>query len=205
MSNSVLDGLIDELKRLPGVGPKTAERLAYHLLKVPAQEALALAEAVRRLKEELQQCTQCFNISESELCEICRDSSRDQSVVCVVEQPKDLQVIEDSGSYRGLYHVLGGSFSPLENRGPESLTVGSLRERVNRGEVQEVILATNPDLEGDGTAMLVSELLANAEVKVSRIARGVPTGSQIEYMNQSIIRDAMTERRSFRPSSSTES
>lgn len=198
MSNAVLENLIEELKRLPGVGPKTAERLAYHLLKVSAPEALALASAIRRLKEELRQCERCFNITEEEQCEICRDSGRDATVVCVVEQPKDLQVIEASGSYRGLYHVLGGSFSPLENRGPESLTVAALRDRIVAEGIREVILATNPDLEGDGTALLVTELLEDLDVDVSRIARGVPTGSQLEYMNQSIIRDAMTDRRSVR-------
>lgn len=198
MSNAVLENLIEELKRLPGVGPKTAERLAYHLLKVSAPEALALAAAIRRLKEELRQCRRCFNITEEELCEICSDSGRDATVVCVVEQPKDLQVIEASGSYRGLYHVLGGSFSPLENRGPESLTVEALRDRIGAEGIREVILATNPDLEGDGTALLVTEMLEGFDIDVSRIARGVPTGSQLEYMNQSIIRDAMTDRRSVR-------
>ncbi len=193
----ILETLIEQLARLPGIGIKTAERLAYHLLKSSREEALALAEAIRRLKEELRECTRCHNVSELERCPICADESRDAGLICVVEQPKDLHVIEQSGSYRGLYFVLGGSFAPQEDRGPANLGVEELVQRIRGEGVREVILATNPDFEGDGTAMLVAESVAGTGVAVTRIARGVPAGSQIEYMNASIINDALEGRRDY--------
>lgn len=195
MSGSILENVVDELKRLPGIGAKTAERLAYHLLKVSPKEALGLAEAIRRLKEEVRECQRCHNITEAELCDICTDPSRQTTVVCVVEQPKDLQALESTGRYRGLYHVLGGNFAPLEDRGPESLTVEHLRKRVREEGIEEVILATNPNFEGDGTALLITEILEQTGVEVSRLARGIPSGSQIEYMNSSILSDALDGRR----------
>jgi len=196
--DGVLKQLVEQFARLPGIGMKSAERLAYHLLKVPGEEALTLAEAIRRVAEDLRRCDNCFNISEEILCDICSDDSRDRSVVCVVEQPKDLQALESSGVFRGLYHVLGGSFSPLEERGPDSLALDRLRERVEKEGVVEVILATNPDFEGDGTALLVQERLATTDAIVSRLARGIPSGGQIEYMNQSILRDALEGRSSLK-------
>ena len=196
--DGVLKQLVEQFARLPGIGMKSAERLAYHLLKVPGEEALTLAEAIRRVAEDLRRCDNCFNISEEILCDICSDDSRDRSVVCVVEQPKDLQALESSGVFRGLYHVLGGSFSPLEERGPDSLALDRLRERVEKEGVVEVILATNPDFEGDGTALLVQERLATTDAIVSRFARGIPSGGQIEYMNQSILRDALEGRSSLK-------
>ena len=200
----ILETLIEQLARLPGIGIKTAERLAYHLLKSGREEALALAEAIRRLKEDLRECKRCHNVSELELCPICADESRDAGLICVVEQPKDLHVIEQSGSYRGLYFVLGGSFAPQEDRGPTNLGVEELVQRIRGEGVREVILATNPDFEGDGTAMLVAESVAGTGVAVTRIARGVPAGSQIEYMNASIINDALEGRRDYgTPPSST--
>lgn len=196
-SEGILKDLVDHLARLPGIGVKSAERLAYHILKVSDDEAVALAEAIRRVKEDLRRCTRCLNISEDQLCNICNDDSRDKSVVCVVEQPKDLIAIESSGIFKGLYHVLGGNFSPLEERGPDSLALDRLLDRVETEGVVEVILATNPDFEGDGTALLVKERLEGKNAVVSRLARGIPTGGQIEYMNQSILRDALEGRRSL--------
>ncbi|MEM7168147.1 MAG: recombination mediator RecR [Planctomycetota bacterium] len=195
MSGSILDSVVEELQRLPGIGAKTAERLAYHLLKVSSREALGLAEAIRRLKEEVRECQRCHNITEAELCNVCTDPGREQHVVCVVEQPKDLQALESTGRYRGLYHVLGGNFAPLEDRGPDSLTLDHLRNRVRDEGIEEVILATNPNFEGDGTALLISEVLERTGVSVSRLARGIPSGSQIEYMNSSILSDALDGRR----------
>ena len=158
---SILETLIRELERLPGVGAKTAERLAYNLLKVPPPVAIALADAIRLLKEGVKECRRCHNIAEGELCVICADEARNQKVLCVVEQPKDLHAVEQSGCYRGLYHVLGGNFSPLEDRGADSLTIDHLVQRVQEEGVEEVVIATNPDFEGDGTAMVVMEGLAS--------------------------------------------
>lgn len=197
MVGGILEHLVSRLERLPGVGAKTAERLAYHLLKVPKDEALALADAIRQLKEGVRECERCHNITEQELCEICRDETRSHQLLCVVEQPKDLYVIEATGRFKGVYHVLGGSFSPLEERGPESLTLTHLSQRVNDEEITEVILATNPDFEGEGTALLVARALEGTGATVSRLARGLPSGSQIEYMNSSIIGDAFEGRRSY--------
>ncbi len=192
-----LTTLVEQLERLPGIGVKTAERLAYHLLKVPREEAVGLADAIRALKESVRECTRCFNLTEAELCAICLDATRDPQLVCVVEQPKDLHAIEQSGRFHGLYHVLGGNFSPLEERGPEALTVRQLVERVRSDGVREVLIATNPDFEGDGTALLVAEALHDSGVAISRIARGVPAGSHLEYMNRSIIGDAIEGRTNF--------
>jgi len=191
----LLAPLIAALSELPGIGEKTAERLAYHILKEPPERALALAEEIRRVKQDLHPCVDCGSIARDERCEVCSDPDRDRTTICVVEQPKDLLAIERSGAYRGLYHVLGGSFSPMEGRGAESLNLLRLVERLREGEVREVILATNPDFEGDGTALLVEEAIAETGVTISRLARGIPTGGQIEYMNQSIIRDAVEGRR----------
>ncbi len=193
--DGLLRPLIEAFSKLPGIGEKSAERLAYHILKEPTDRALELSEAIRQVKEDLRQCVDCFSISESERCEICSDSSRDRELICVVEQPKDLMVIERSGAYRGLYHVLGGNFSPMESRGSDHLTVDRLLQRVREAGIREVILATNPDFEGDGTALLIEEVLSATEVSVTRLARGIPSGGQIEFMNQSIIRDAVEGRR----------
>ncbi|MGE3163748.1 MAG: recombination mediator RecR [Planctomycetota bacterium] len=197
MSGGILESLVTELCRLPGIGAKTAERLAYHLLKVSREEALALAEAIRKLKEGVRECRICHNMTEGELCTICSDANRAPNIVCVVEQPKDLYAIEATGKFRGRYHVLGGSFSPLEDRGPESLTVRHLVQRVREDGVTEVILATNPDFEGEGTALMVARALEGSGVEISRLARGMPSGSQIDYMNSSIIGDAFEGRRSY--------
>lgn len=195
----ILDNLIEELARLPGIGAKTAERLAYHLLKVPAEETLALAGAIGRLRESVRECSRCFNVTEQEICAICSDHGRDATLVCVVEQPKDVHAIEQAGGYRGLYHVLGGNFSPLQNRGADQLHLEALAGRVREEGIREVILATNPDFEGDGTALWVAETLAPLGVPVTRLARGVPTGSHLEYMNRNIIADALEGRTAFGP------
>lgn len=189
--------LIKELGKLPGIGPKTAERLTHYLLAADRSEALALADAIRAIKEQIRPCRQCHNLAEGELCAICADPRRDASVICVVEQPRDLAALERAGTYRGLYHVLGGRLAPLENIGPEALAVDSLLQRVRQGGVQEVIMATNPTLEGDGTALYISGLLAETGVRITRLARGLPSGSVLEFANTQMLADALEGRRTF--------
>jgi recombination protein RecR len=189
--------LIEEFGKLPGIGPKTAERLTHYLLAADRQETLNLAEALRGIAERVHPCRQCFNLTEGELCSICSDPRRDPSQICVVEQPRDISALERTGVYRGLYHVLQGRLAPLENMGPEQLTVDSLLRRVAAGGVQEVILATNPTLEGDGTALYLSNLLAGNGVRLTRLARGLPTGSVLEFANSQMLADALDGRRTF--------
>ncbi len=174
---------------------RTAERLAFHLLKSSDAEAFALADAIRNIKTLIHPCKTCFNIAEGELCPICADPSRDASVIAVVEQPKDLLALESTGVYRGVYHVLMGHIAPLDDMEAEDLTLDPLLARVSAGGVSEVILATNPTVAGDATALHIQELLAPTGVKVTRLARGLPTGGQIEYANKSILADALTERK----------
>lgn len=193
--SQTLERLMAELGRLPGIGPRSAERVAFHLLKATDAEAFALADAVRDLKTKVRPCKACFNIAEGELCEICADPRRDRSVICVVEQPKDLLALESTGVFRGLYHVLMGHVAPLDDSGPEDLTIDALVGRVKAGGVKEVILGTNPDVAGDATALHVRKALAGAAVKVTRLARGLPAGGQIEYANKSILSDAISQRR----------
>src|SRR5262249_51973419 len=188
---------MQELGKLPGIGPKTAERLTHHLLGQERETVFALAEALRAIKESIRQCRQCHNLTEGELCSICTDPKRDGSVVCVVELPRDLAVLERAGTYRGLYHVLHGRLAPLDDMGPEKLTVDSLLRRVQQGQVKEVIMATNPTLEGDGTALYISTLLAPAGVKITRLARGLPSGSGLEFANSQMLADALEGRRTF--------
>lgn len=195
-ANGVVGRLIQEFSRLPGIGPKSAERLTHFLLAADKAQAFALADAIRRLKEEIHLCPRCFNVAEHELCAICADPNRDQTTICVVEQAKDVAALEKA-AYRGVYHVLQGRLSPLDNVGPEQLTVDALLRRVQAGGVSEVILATNPNLEGDGTALYVSNLLAPLGVKVTRLARGVPTGSSLEFANKEMLADALEGRRTF--------
>mgnify|MGYP003333808687 CR=1 FL=1 len=193
----ILGELISAFSRLPGIGAKSAERLAYHVLKVSRSEAMELAEAIRKVKDDLRRCSECLNICERELCEICEDDARDSRTILVVEQPKDLRAIEASGAYQGKYHVLGATFSPMDERGPEHMSLDRLLERCRHGGVEEVILALNPDFEGDGTNLLITESLSDQPVTVTRLARGLPSGGQIEYMNQSILRDAVEGRGRF--------
>jgi len=189
--------LIDQLSKLPGIGRKSAERVAYHLLRVGKEEALGLADAIRDVKENVRYCSQCFNLSEGDLCTICQDPQRDASVLCVVEQPRDLIALEQSGVFPGLYHVLLGRIAPLEGIGPEQLTIDALDTRVSQGDVREVIMATNPTTEGDGTALHISSLLAEFPVKLTRLARGVTAGSVLEFANKEVLADAMTGRQSL--------
>ena len=189
--------LIQEFGRLPGIGPKTAERLTHHLLGAGRGDVLALADALRAIKDQVHPCRQCFNLAEGELCNLCADPRRDAALICVVEQPRDLTALERAGTYRGLYHVLQGRLAPLDNVGPEQLTIDALLQRVQRGGVQEVIMATNPTLEGDGTALYISNLLAGTGVRVTRLARGLPSGSVLEFANNQMLADALEGRRTF--------
>jgi len=193
LSDSVVH-MIEQLARLPGIGRKSAERLAYHLLRVPDSEAYALSDSIRHVRENVRYCDICFNLAESEMCNLCRDPARDQNTVCVVQQPRDLMAIEQSGTYRGLYHVLLGRIAPLENIGPDQLTIDGLIERVASGSFQEVIMATNPTVEGDGTALYISNVLSQYDVPLTRLARGITTGSILEYTNKEILADAMAGR-----------
>lgn len=186
--------LIDRLGRLPGIGKKSAERLAYHLLRVSKGEALALSEAIRDVREKVCYCSQCYNLAESELCAICSDPTRDQATLCIVEQPRDLMAIEQAAVFRGQYHVLLGRIAPLEGIGPEQLTIDALVERVRRGNFTEVIMATNPTVEGDGSALFITNQLAEFPVQVTRLARGITTGSVLEHTNREILADAMSGR-----------
>ena len=189
--------MVDEFAKLPGIGRKSAERLAYHILRINQADALALADAIRNVKENVRYCETCYHLAEQQECEICLDPTRNRSQVCVVEQPRDLIQLEASGVYRGLYHVLLGRIAPLEGIGPDQLTIDKLVGRVSKGDFKEVIMATNPTVEGDGTALHISNLLAEYDVKITRLARGITTGSALEYTNKEILADAMTDRQSF--------
>jgi len=184
-----------ELGRLPGIGARSAERLAFYILKSADDEALALADAIRDVKTKIRPCRRCFNLAEGELCAICANPRRYQEQICVVEQPKDVLSLELTGAYRGLYHVLMGHIAPLEGVEPEDLTIDALVARVEAGGVSEVILATNPTVTGDATSLHIGERLRACGVKVTRLARGLPAGGQIEYANKSILSDAINERR----------
>jgi len=193
LSDSVTH-MIEQLSRLPGIGRKSAERLAYHILRVPESEAFALSDSIRTVRENVRYCDICFNLAESEMCNICRDPVRDQKTLCVVQQPRDLMALEQSGTFRGLYHVLLGRIAPLENVGPDQLTIDQLVGRVIEGGFSEVIMATNPTVEGDGTALHISNLLSDYDVRLTRLARGITTGSILEYTNKEILADAMSGR-----------
>lgn len=192
---SALSALIEELVRLPGVGPKTAQRLAFHLLKTPRETAVALAEAIVALKDRTQLCARCFNIAEADLCGVCQDPRRDTQILCVVEEVNDLLAIEKTKEFRGLYHVLGGSLSPLDGRGPDQIRAKELTTRLAAGEVREVILATNPNVEGEATALYLLRLLKPFAVKVTRIARGLPMGGDLEYADEVTLARALEGRR----------
>lgn len=196
VSQSVRD-LVEQFARLPGIGKKSAERLAYHVLRQHETEALALADAIRNVKLNVRHCKTCFNLTEEELCAICRDMRRDPAILCVVEQPRDLMALEAAGSYRGVYHVLLGRIAPLEGVGPEQLTIELLVERVRSGTITEVIMATNPTLEGDGTALYLSNRLADLPVRITRLARGITSGSVLEFANKEVLNDAMQGRQPF--------
>jgi recombination protein RecR len=189
--------LIEELAKLPGIGRKSAERLTYHILRVNKSEALGLADAIRDVKENVRYCKTCYNLAEADECVICADPRRDRSLLCVVEQPRDLMALEQAGVYRGLYHVLLGRIAPLEGIGPEQLTIPQLIERVRNGNFAEVIMGTNPTLEGDGTALYIANQLDGVPTPITRLARGITTGSVLEFANKEILSDALVGRQKF--------
>ena len=197
-----MDAFTDSMKRLaeafgrmPGIGQRTAERLTYYVLRAPQPEMEQLAQTIRDVKQKVGHCSQCHNITEADPCRICADPRRDAGVVCVVEEPKDVFALEATGSFHGLYHVLMGRIAPLDGVGPESLEIASLLERVKRGTIHEVIMATNPNLEGDGTALFLSRKLSELGVRVTRLARGLASGSVIEHANPAILSEALSERK----------
>jgi recombination protein RecR len=186
--------LMAELNKLPGIGPRSAERIAFHLLRASAEDALPLARAIRDVKENLRHCSRCFNLTESDPCAICRDPQRDPSLIVVVEQPKDVMQLEQTGLIRGVYHVLMGHIAPLEGVEPGDLTIDALVGRVEAGGIREVLLATNPTLEGDGTALYIQDRLKGSGATISRLARGLPVGSQVEYASRAMLEAAITGR-----------
>lgn len=187
--------LIDELGRMPGVGPKSAQRIAFHLLKVSKDDALRLARAIAEVKEKVRFCEICFNVAEGERCGICADPRRDTTVVCVVEEARDLVAVEKTGEFRGRYHVLQGAISPIEGIGPEQLRVRELLDRIGREGISEVILCTNPNLEGEATALYLGRLLKPLGVRVTRIASGLPVGGDLEYADELTLGRALEGRR----------
>lgn len=186
--------LIEELYKLPGIGPKSAQRLAYYILRQPAAEARALAAAILEVKEKIAFCSVCQNVTDVDPCRLCTDERRDRSAICVVEEPQDVMVVERSGSYKGLYHVLHGAISPMDGIGPEDLKIKALVDRIGAGGVAEVILATNPNLEGEATAMYLARLLRPLGVKVTRLARGLPVGGDLEYADEVTLARALEGR-----------
>jgi recombination protein RecR len=194
---SAIDDLVTELARLPGIGRKTAVRLTYHLLRQPLEQSKKLASVLVDVRERTHPCDRCFNLTDAALCSVCGDPRRDVTMVCVVEEASDIAAIERTGEYRGVYHVLGGRLAPLDGVGPDDLTVGRLAARVEEGGIHEVIIATNPSLEGDATALYVQRQLARANLTVSRIARGIPVGGDLEYADGSTIAQALSARRAM--------
>jgi recombination protein RecR len=190
-----IQDLIDELARLPGIGPKSAQRLAFYMVKAPAEDARRLSEAIVAAKEKVRFCRECYSVAEGDLCRVCRDPGRDPSVICVVEEPKDQAAVEKAGVIKGRYHVLGGAISPLEGIGPDDLRVQELLDRVARDGVTEVILATNPNLEGNATAMYVAALLKPVGIRVTRLASGLPVGGDLEYADEVTLGQALEGRR----------
>jgi recombination protein RecR len=189
-----VDNLVAQLTRLPGIGTRTAHRLAFHMLRVPKDEALALAAAIGEVKDRARFCRECGNLTEEEKCDICRDARRDHAVICVVEQPVDLISVERTAEYRGLYHVLGGALSPLDGVEPEHLRIDELLQRVDRNGVEEVVLATNPNMTGEATAAYLADRL-RGRVKVTRLASGLPVGSDLEYADEVTLGRALSGRR----------
>jgi recombination protein RecR len=189
--------LIDEFGKLPGIGSKSAERLADYILRASEEEAMSLARAIRDVKQNVVRCKTCYNLAEGEQCEICRNPRRDRSVICVVEQPRDVISLEKAATYSGVYHVLGGRIAPLDGVGPDQLTIDALVRRVRAGGVREVVMATNPTLEGDGTALFVTQQLADCGVKLTRLARGLASGIVLEFANKDMLAEALANRQSM--------
>ncbi len=196
MISPAVDNLVTQLARLPGIGQRTAQRLTFHLLRVPGDEALALAEAIREVKEKIGFCEECFNLAEEPLCRICQDARRDRGVICVVEAPSDIVPLERTAEYRGLYHVLGGALSPIDGVDPEHLRIAELLVRVERGDppVSEVVLATNPTMTGEATAAFIADRL-RGKVRVTRLASGLPVGGDLEYADEVTLGRALSGRR----------
>jgi recombination protein RecR len=192
-----VQALIDELGRLPGIGPKSAQRIAFHLLKVPVEDATRLATAIREAKEKVRFCERCFNVSEGALCGFCSDDRRDSSIICVVEESRDIVAVERTGEYRGRYHVLLGAMSPLEGIGPEQLKIRELLARLGPEGVEEVIVCTNPNTEGEVTAMYLARMLKPLGLKVTRIASGLPVGGDLEYADELTLGRALEGRRTI--------
>jgi recombination protein RecR len=190
-----VQSLIDELGRLPGVGPKSAQRIAFHLLKLPEEDASRLARAITEAKEKVSFCRRCFNVCEGEQCGVCLDERRDSTVVCVVEEPRDVVAVEKTGEFRGRYHVLQGAISPLEGIGPDQIRVRELLNRLGNEEIAEVILCTNPNIEGEATAMYLARLLKPLGIRVTRIASGLPVGGDLEYADELTLGRALEGRR----------
>lgn len=189
--------LIDEFAKLPGIGPKSAERLADYILRASEEEAMGLARAIRDVKQNVVRCKTCYNLAEGNECEICRNPRRDRSVICVVEQPRDVISLEKAATFNGVYHVLCGRIAPLDGVGPEQLTIDALVRRVRAGGVTEVVMATNPTLEGDGTALYVTQQLADCGVKLTRLARGLASGMVLEFANKDMLAEALANRQSM--------
>jgi recombination protein RecR len=192
-----VQALIDELGRLPGIGPKSAQRIAFHLLKVPADDANRLAHAIREAKDKVRFCERCFNVSETELCSFCTDDRRDSSIICVVEESRDIVSVERTGEFNGRYHVLLGAMSPLEGIGPEQLKIRELLNRIGPEGVDEVIVCTNPNTEGEVTAMYLARMLKPLGLKVTRLASGLPVGGDLEYADELTLGRALEGRRSI--------
>lgn len=192
-----LANLYEQLRRLPGVGSKTAMRLAYHIIDMPADEVQQLAAALQNAKQEIHYCSKCYNLTDGDICEICRDSSRDQFTICVVEQPQDIAAMERSHGYRGLYHVLHGVLSPLDGIGPDKLRIKELFQRLQSESISEIIIATNSDVEGEATATYLAQLLKPIGIPVSRIAHGLPMGGDLEYADEVTLSKALENRRTM--------
>src|SRR5436305_164836 len=191
-----IQNLINQLASLPGIGARSAERIAFHLLKQRPEEAMMLADAIRDVKTRIRHCSVCYNLTETDPCSICSDPARDHRLVCIVEQPKDLLALASNGLYRGIYHVLLGRIAPLEDVHPDDVTIEPLMNRLAGGEIRELIMGTNPNMEGDGTALYIQNLVAARypNVQITRLARGLPAGSNIEYANRNILADAISGR-----------
>ncbi|MBI9017291.1 MAG: recombination protein RecR [Phycisphaerae bacterium] len=202
MSNKIhtesINKLMAQFANLPGIGSRTAERLAYFVLKQPAEEALELARAIHQVKTKIRHCNRCYNLSETELCPICSDTRRDQTVICVVEQHKDLINLEETGVCNWGYHVLLGHLAPLEGTTPDDLTIDALIKRIQNDGIKEIVMATNPNMDGDGTSLYISSLISDLGVKITRLARGLPAGGSIEYANKNVLIDAITGRTEMR-------
>jgi recombination protein RecR len=190
-----VERLITELSKLPSIGPRSAQRIAFHIIRGRREDALGLAEALREVKEQIKPCRRCFNLTEAEECEICRDTRRDQSAICVVEDPYDIGPIERTGEYRGLYHVLGGALSPLDGVEPEDLRIAELLERIEKEEIRELVIATNPNTTGEATAMFIAQGVKDLPVRVTALASGLPVGGDLEYADEVTLGRAFAGRR----------